>query len=41
LEGNHALEGLHFLLGKEALTGEEIAEVAAPVGVWGCFCFIG
>ena len=39
LEGNHALEGQHFHLGKDALPGEEIAEIAATVGVLRCFCF--
>ena len=39
LEGNHALEGLRFHFGKDIFTGEEIAEVAATVGVLRCFCF--
>ena len=38
-EGNHALEGQHFHLGKDAFPGEEFAEVAATVGVLRCFCF--
>ncbi len=39
LEGNHALEGQHFHLGKDAPSREEFAEVAAAVGVLRCFCF--
>ena len=31
LEGNYALEGQHFHLGKDAFPGEEIAEVTATV----------
>ena len=39
LEGNHALEGQHCHLGKDAFPGEEIAEVTATVSVLRCFCF--
>jgi hypothetical protein len=39
LEGYHALESQHFHLGKDAFPGEEIAEVAATVGVLRCFWF--
>ena len=36
---NHALEGQHFHIGKDAFPGEEIAEVATAVRVLRCFCF--
>ncbi len=39
LERNHALEGQHFHVGKDAFPGEEIAEVTATVGILICFGF--
>ncbi len=39
LDGHHPFERQHLHLGQDAFPGQEIAEVAATVGVLRCFWF--